>query len=113
MKIWLLTVIIMILSGCVTSTKKWTATGGSRADATVQLSYEYSTFERVKTNDNEAINLAVLRCKAWGYYAAEAFGGFTQHCTIPGGFGGCQQFLVTKQFQCLGIGDANSTEVTK
>ena len=93
----------LALSGCATS-KNWSATGGSRADATVRLSYEYGAFEKPQTNETEAMNLAVARCKTWGYTGAEAFGGTTQQCNMPGGMGGCNRFLVTKEYQCTGTG---------
>ena len=94
----------LVLSGCA-STKQWSATGGSRADATVRLSYEYGQFEKPQTNEQEALNLATARCKTWGYSGAEAFGGVTQQCNMPGGMGGCARFLVTKEFQCTGMGN--------
>ncbi len=101
----------LMLAGCA-STKTWSATGGSRADATVKLSYEYGPFEKPQTNDTEALNLAISRCKTWGYTGAEAFGGITQQCNMPGGMGGCARFMVTKEFQCTGMGnkdpDANN-----
>jgi hypothetical protein len=95
----------VLLSGCA-STKSWSATGGSRADATVRLSYEYGLFEKPQTNEQEAISLATSRCKTWGYTGAEAFGGVTQQCNMPGGMGGgCQRWVVTKEFQCTGMGN--------
>ena len=94
----------LLLSGCAT-TKNWSATGGSRADATVRLSYEYGAFEQPQTNEMEAINLATSRCKTWGYTGAEAFGGVTRQCNMPGGMGGCNGWIVTKEFQCTGMGN--------
>lgn len=95
---------VVLLAGCVTQ-KNWTATGGSRADATVKLSYEHSSFEQPQLNDAQAQTLAEARCKTWGYTGAEAFGGTTSVCNMPGGLGGCNRFLVTKEFQCTGRGD--------
>jgi hypothetical protein len=94
----------LLLSGCVTA-KSWSATGGSRADATVRLSYDYGALESPETNELEAISLATARCKTWGYTGAEAFGGVTQQCSMPGGMGGCQRWQVTKEFQCTGMGN--------
>ena len=94
---------LLALSGCAT-TKAWSATGGSRADATVKLSYEYGAFEKPQTNEAEGMSLAVARCKTWGYTGAEAFGGTTQQCNMPGGMGGCTRWLVTKEYQCTGTG---------
>lgn len=93
------------LAGCAT-VKTWSATGGSRADATVRLSYEYGEFEQPQTSEAEALNLAAARCKTWGYTGAEAFGGVTRQCNMPGGMGGCARFQVTKEFQCTGTGNS-------
>ena len=94
----------VLVSGCAT-TKNWSATGGSRSDAVVRLSYEYGALEKPQTNETEAVNLAISRCKTWGYTGAEAFGGITQVCNMPGGMGGCSRFMVTKEFQCTGLGN--------
>lgn len=97
------------LSGCVTM-KQWSATGGSRADATVRLSYEYAQLEKPQTDDQQALNLATARCKTWGYTGAEAFGGVTQQCNQPTAMGGCARFQVTKEFQCTGTGNKEPTQ---
>ncbi len=95
---------VLLVSGCAT-TKNWSATGGSRADATVRLSYEYGSFEQPNANETEALNLATARCKTWGYTGAEAFGGITRQCNMPGGMGGCNGWMVTKEYQCTGLGN--------
>ena len=100
----LIAVAVVALSGCAT-TKNWSATGGSRADATVRLSYTYGPFEQPHASEQEALSLAASRCGAWGYEGAEAFGGAEQRCTAPGGMGGCNQFEVTKEYQCTGTGN--------
>lgn len=94
----------LLLVGCAT-TKDWSATGGSRADGTVRLSYEFGPFEKPELNEQQAVTLAAQRCKTWGYTGAEAFGGATSVCNLPsGGFGGCSRWLVTKEYQCTGTG---------
>lgn len=103
-KTLIMLVAVALLAGCATQ-KQWSATGGSRADATVKMSYEYNEFEKPVLNDAEAQAMAEARCKTWGYTGAEAFGGVTRQCNAPGGFGGCGQYLVTKEFQCTGRGD--------
>ncbi len=105
MKVLLMTTTAaLLLSSCAT-TKHWSATGGSRADATVRLSYEYGLFENPQVDELEALNLATARCKTWGYTGAEAFGGVTRQCNAPDGRGGCNSWLVTKEFQCTGMGN--------
>ncbi|MBS0172631.1 MAG: hypothetical protein JSR64_01190 [Nitrospira sp.] len=92
-----------LLSGCAV-TKDWSATGGSRADGVVRLSYEASEMETVQLNESQAVRLAAQRCRTWGYSGAEAFGGVTRQCNKFGGFSGCAQWMVTKEFQCTGTG---------
>lgn len=94
---------IAMLSGCAT-TKNWSATGGSRADATVRLSYTYGEFEQPQVSEQQAQSLASSRCATWGYTGAEAFGGAEQKCISSGGMSGCTQTQVTKEYQCTGTG---------
>lgn len=96
---------IIAVTGCAT-TKDWAATGGSRADGVVRLSFEVSEFERPQLSDSQAQALASQRCATWGYSGAEAFGGVTRQCNQFGGFGGCARWMVTKEFQCTGTGSA-------
>lgn len=91
------------LAGCAT-VKDWSATGGSRADGVVRLSYEVGEMEKPQLNEQQAIDLATQRCKTWGYTGAEAFGGVTSQCNMPGGLSGCARRIVTKEFQCTGTG---------
>jgi len=92
----------LVAVGCATQ-KTWSATGGSRADGTVRLSYEVGMFEVAEVDEAQATALAVQRCAVWGYSGAEAFGGVTRQCTQPGS-GGCAVTLVTKEYQCTGTG---------
>ncbi|MDR1489755.1 MAG: YecR-like lipofamily protein [Desulfovibrio sp.] len=85
--------------------KHWAATGGSRSDAVVRMSYEFASYEIPEVNPQEAVELASQRCKSWGYSEAEAFGGETRACNQYSG-SGCASWLVTKEFQCIGRGDA-------
>jgi hypothetical protein len=90
----------LALAGC-TSTPMLVASGGSRADATVEMSYEYSAFEVPEIDLAQGQVAAVERCKAWGYKSAEAFGGQTKQCQ---GFynGACTGWVATVTYQCLG-----------
>jgi hypothetical protein len=98
----------ILVSGC-TTTRDWSATGGSRADGVVRLAYEQSEFETVNVSEAQAIDLASRRCVSWGYEGAEAFGGMTRDCTQMGGFGGCARYRVNKEYQCTGQGNGPST----
>jgi hypothetical protein len=92
----------MALVACA-SVKDWSATGGSRSDGVVKLSYEYGMFEKPQLSEIQAMNIATARCKTWGYTGAEAFGGQISQCNAYSG-GGCAHWLVTKEYQCTGTG---------
>lgn len=102
--------VVLMFSGC-SSTKDWAATGGSRADGVVRLSFVHGAFEKPVLNESQAVALASKRCATWGYSGAEAFGGTTSQCNMPGGLGGCNQFIVTKEYQCLGQGNGQQAGV--
>lgn len=100
------------VAGCARPVmKQWQAAGGSRADATVTVGFTYSPErERPEASDQQAYQEAVKRCQAWGYANAEPFGLVNDRCEqmdfVP--FAGmvCLKRMVTRQFQCLGRGDA-------
>ena len=88
------------LAGCATVTQM-TATGGSRADGIVRLSYETGLLNKVNIDEADALRTAQARCRIWGYKDAEAFGGVTRQCQGSGLYG-CNRWLVTKEYQCIG-----------
>lgn len=90
----------VLATGCATQ-KNWSAVGGSKADGTVELAYEYGLFESPTVNENQATQLAASRCQAWGYESAEAFGGAIKTCSFYSS-GGCNAWLVKKKYQCTG-----------
>jgi uncharacterized protein YceK len=96
-----------LMTGCAT-VKDWTATGGSRSDGVVRLSYEVSEMESAQVSESQAIDVSSRRCKIWGYSGSEAFGGITRKCAQGGGFGGCSRWIVTKEYQCTGTGTVTS-----
>jgi hypothetical protein len=96
-----LVVVAISLAACAT-TKEWAATGGSRADGTVKLSYEYGAFETPSASPEQALALAASKCSVWGYSGAEPFGGALSTCTNHNGYGNCVRWLVTAEYQCAG-----------
>lgn len=101
----LLTVAIsaLLLSACASKVEKeLVATGGSKSDGTIELSYEQHELEMVTYNEQQALNAAKKRCEAWGYKNAEKFGGVKSQCTlIPGFWTPCGKTMFTIQYQCL------------
>jgi hypothetical protein len=89
---------IIFIQGCAVQ-KELVPTGGSRADGTVKLSYEYGIFEAPKLDAQQGMKAAQQRCSSWGYKNAEAFGGSTKAC-INSSNDGCNRWLVTMEYQC-------------
>jgi len=96
----------LLLQGCAAQ-KTMVPTGGSKADGTVKLSYEFGMFEQPKVDIAQGTSAALKRCSSWGYTGAEPFGGQTKTCNSYGG-GGCNGWLVTVEFQCTGGTQASS-----
>ena len=92
--------LIAVLAGCAVQ-KDLMPTGGSRSDGSVKLSYETHNFEKPIIDEAKSLKTATDRCRAWGYSGAEKFGGQTRACNMPS-FGGCDQWLVTVEYQCTG-----------
>lgn len=90
----------LLLAGCATPTAM-SATGGSKADGIVEMSYEYAEFQQPVLDPKQGMASAVKRCKAWGYKKAEPFDGGIQTCVVPGGFGGCSRMRTTIRYQCI------------
>ena len=103
-------VLLCGLFGCATEQiVSWSASGGSRADATIELAYQYNA-AKVKpiTDQSQADSIALSRCQAWGYTDTEPFGMQTSRCQRYGGGiyeGVCIDMVVTLEYQCLGRGD--------
>jgi len=106
-KVFLVCLVGLVVSGCAVK-KNWTPTGGSRADGTIKLSYEVAMFEQPIVDNAQGVMLASERCKSWGYESAEPFGGILRNCTHSGQYG-CERWLVTAEYQCLGDLDKPKT----
>jgi hypothetical protein len=102
---------IAFLSGCAVQ-EQWAATGGSRADGTVELAYEYGGFEKPEVDEEQGVELAASRCAAWGYPASEPFGSAMKKCEMVGGYGNCLRWLVTRSYQCVGAPSTSNVPQT-
>lgn len=91
---------ILLLAACATPTTM-SATGGSKADGIVEMSYEYGEFQQPVIDPEQGMISAIKRCKAWGYRKAEPFDGGISTCIIAGGFGGCSRMRQTISYQCI------------
>jgi hypothetical protein len=97
---WFALAALVVVAGCST-VSQMTATGGSRADGIVRLSYELGMFQKANIDEAASLQTAQARCRTWGYKDAEAFGGVTRQCQQSGSMG-CQLWTVTKEYQCVG-----------
>jgi hypothetical protein len=95
---------VICLASCAT-TKEFAATGGSRADGVVVLSYEYGPLRVSRGNDEQGDALATSSCVGWGYSGAVRYGESQQCIThdwgIPDLFVACKT-LVKRSYHCLG-----------
>lgn len=78
-----------------------TPIGGSKADGTIHLAYEFGAFQVPKIDWGAANQRAADRCRAWGYRSAESFGGGMKQCTMPDPNIGCARWRVTVTYQCM------------
>jgi YecR-like lipoprotein len=76
--------------------------GGSRADGTVDLSYEYGGLQQPQIDESQGVDLAATTCAGWGYSSSQPFGGTLNRCEEVNGYGMCLRYLVTRKYQCLG-----------
>ena len=96
---------IIALAGCATVTQM-EATGGSRSDGIVKLSYEYGMFDKVELDAASGLAKARERCGVWGYTDADPFGGVVRQCQAMSSMG-CTHWFATIEYQCtMGGGSA-------
>ena len=85
------------------------ATGGSKADGTIQLAHERKASEVVTVDWAAAEQNALKRCQSWGYSHVEAFASGVTQCLETGqGLlingavpGACAREMVFTNYQCL------------
>ncbi|PPD36778.1 MAG: hypothetical protein CTY18_03050 [Methylomonas sp.] len=99
-KLMVAIIVLAVIPACSVQ-RHWQATGGSKADGVVRLSYEVPTALKAVVDDQAGLQLAIKRCSSWGFKAAEPFGGETHNCIASGGLGGCSAHAVTREYQCL------------
>lgn len=95
----------LLLASCGSTIVVPQATGGSRSDGTIEMSYEYSWLTNPEPDWTAAQVNAVQGCRNWGYTGADAFGGGVSTCVVADGFGGCNRWRITTTYQCTGQPD--------
>ncbi|WP_271407632.1 YecR family lipoprotein [Pseudomonas sp. Q1-7] len=94
---------VVAVTGCATK-KDFYAMGGSRADGTVDMAYDFAPFEQPVVNRSQAQSIAKSKCQVWGYQDAESFGGQQQNCHQFNGYGSCVAGQIVIKYQCIGDG---------
>lgn len=77
------------------------AVDGSRSGGTLDVAYEPGTDGLTTTDRQQGLSLAAAKCSAWGYHAADVFGG---RVTLP--------TMTVIKYQCLGSPSDGSQLVT-
>lgn len=102
---------LFLSMGCAKKVfKNWTSSGGSRADATVEVGFVYNPATEIpEYSEAQGRQVAVEKCRFWGYTEAEPFGMVKKKCQnmLYNAFAGpqCVEMLITQEYQCLGRGD--------
>ncbi|WP_087785815.1 YecR family lipoprotein [Xanthomonas oryzae pv. oryzicola] len=94
-------VAVLLVGACATRAD-WLVTKASRADGVIALSYERNEFQRPDLSEQQAVQLAIQKCRNWGYKGAEPFGSQSTECLSRRGFGNCGSRRITVEFQCVG-----------
>jgi hypothetical protein len=77
------------------------ATGGSRSDGVIELTYDIASLNTPEIDYSLADRQAAERCAAWGYISSERFGGEKRICTRSSRYG-CSIEQATITYQCTG-----------
>ena len=102
MKITSTLALAILLGACVQQVNKVpVATSGSKADGSVDMSYQVFRFEAPVVDWNAALRKAAKRCESWGYSKAEGFEGTVSSCQAYNGYGTCVHAIVTRTYQCV------------
>ncbi len=88
-----------LLSAC-SSNMEMKATGGSKSDGTVTLSFDHAAIVNPIIDEKKALQTAKSKCNVWGFRNAKAFGGSTKKCLEEYKTGGCVGYRVSKVYQC-------------
>ncbi|MFO1257765.1 MAG: YecR family lipoprotein [Gammaproteobacteria bacterium] len=93
-------VFALVLTGCST-VKVPQSSGGSKSDATVELSFEHNWIQKPVVDWKAAERTALAKCQAWGYENVEAFSALRSECADRDHRGNCTTKIVTKKYQCI------------
>ena len=91
------------MSGCASNYYP-AATGGSKSDAIITVTYGYSNGENPDnwTTEWQGIDKsASQRCKNWGYSSAVRFDRAEKWCITWNGYGNCTYWKEALNYQCV------------
>ena len=94
-------------TGCGTYVAQLYTSGGSRADAVVELSHNWRMAAhpgKTPEVDREVAQFSAEEaCRQWGYQGASPFQGEKRTCQSFSMYG-CHEYLLTYTYQCTGKG---------
>ena len=93
-----LLIVAVATTGCSVK-KQWGASGGSKSDGVVELSYNYTYMRKPVASDSQGLERAAQMCKAWGYSGATSFDFIERKCQSGDAYG-CSVWVATKKYQC-------------
>ena len=93
----LILAIVVLATGCTTY-KLWTPAGSDQDAATVDFSYEYRKFESPQVDERAGQQMALERCKDWGFTNAHRKG--EDRKCLDGTAESCNKWRVTRQYRC-------------
>ncbi len=91
--------VVVFLSGCTAKVAS-APVGGSRADGTITVAYEYGAFVSPEVDSEEMQKQAQDRYARWGYLTAERFGGGLRDCIHKNSNNLCLRWRVSIEYQC-------------
>lgn len=100
MKLFLVFLGSALTAGCVTAYVTPVATGGSKSDGIIEMSYERDSMIATEVDRAGAMMRAKDRCVSWGYDDVEPFDAGMEKC-ISVSSGICSRYRVTTQYQCF------------
>lgn len=92
---------IVALTGCISTPMQWGASGGSRADGIVELSYTYNYMQKPITSEVQGRLRAAQMCLAWGYVNGVEPMDVDERKCESSSYNGCDLWRVTRKYQCL------------
>ncbi|WP_114766220.1 YecR family lipoprotein [Vibrio rhodolitus] len=89
------------LAGCANPVnKEWFVTDGSKSDAVITIAYDEGLLQQAVVDEQQALDMAIDGCRAWGFKSAQSLGIPLDHCARKDKLLGCVNTRYTQIYQC-------------